>query len=133
MLGPGPAANGGNRRTAPAGPPVRVATQHDRSSGSRSGSGASRTVVPVAERVGFEPTKSCNSALFKSAAFNRSATSPGRRIPRPAGRTDQGAGVGVGVAWPSNPLRSKIDAFPDGTSITVILSDSFWMYWYCRI
>jgi hypothetical protein len=34
----------------------------------------------VAERVGFEPTKSFDSALFKSAAFNRSATSPPERI-----------------------------------------------------
>ncbi len=33
----------------------------------------------LAERVGFEPTKSCDSALFKSAAFNRSATSPGEQ------------------------------------------------------
>ena len=32
----------------------------------------------VAERVGFEPTKSFDSALFKSAAINRSATSPGQ-------------------------------------------------------
>ena len=30
----------------------------------------------LAERVGFEPTKSFDSALFKSAAINRSATSP---------------------------------------------------------
>jgi hypothetical protein len=30
----------------------------------------------VAERVGFEPTGSCDPTLFKSAAFNRSATSP---------------------------------------------------------
>ena len=30
----------------------------------------------LAERVGFEPTNSFESALFKSAAFNRSATSP---------------------------------------------------------
>ena len=34
----------------------------------------------VAERVGFEPTKSFDSALFKSAAINRSATSPRHRI-----------------------------------------------------
>ena len=33
----------------------------------------------VAERVGFEPTKSFDSALFKSAAINHSATSPGRQ------------------------------------------------------
>jgi hypothetical protein len=31
---------------------------------------------PLAERVGFEPTNSFESALFKSAAINRSATSP---------------------------------------------------------
>src|SRR6478736_6269257 len=37
----------------------------------------------VAERVGFEPTKSFDSALFKSAAINRSATSPAVRIPAP--------------------------------------------------
>ena len=30
----------------------------------------------VAERVGFEPTKSFDSTLFKSVAINRSATSP---------------------------------------------------------
>ena len=35
----------------------------------------------VAERVGFEPTKSFDSALFKSAAINHSATSPRERIP----------------------------------------------------
>ena len=34
----------------------------------------------VAERVGFEPTKSLDSALFKSAAINRSATSPRARV-----------------------------------------------------
>ena len=50
---------------------------------------ATRAWVPardaVAERVGFEPTESCNSALFKSAAFNRSATSPGGEDIPPAG------------------------------------------------
>ena len=30
-------------------------------------------------------------------------------------------------------MRSKIEALPDGTSITWILSVSFWMYWYSRI
>ena len=39
------------------------------------------TANAVAERVGFEPTKSFDSALFKSAAINRSATSPAVRIP----------------------------------------------------
>ena len=43
---------------------------------------AVRAANAVAERVGFEPTKSFDSALFKSAAINRSATSPAVRIPR---------------------------------------------------
>ena len=42
----------------------------------------------MAERVGFEPTKSFDSALFKSAAINRSATSPRRRIARDAIRSE---------------------------------------------
>jgi len=45
----------------------------------------------------------------------------------------QGADEGEGVFWFSRPLRSKIEALPDGSSMTVILSVSFWMYWYCRI
>ena len=96
-----------------------------------------RAIGPsVAERVGFEPTKSFDSTLFKSAAFNRSATSPRARIARSArhrGQRSSGAGVGVGIVWLSRPFRSKIVALPDGTSITWILSVSFWMYWYWRI
>ncbi len=53
-----------------------AATQAASPARSRSGS---RTAV--AERVGFEPTKSFDSTLFKSVAINRSATSPLRRIP----------------------------------------------------
>ena len=45
--------------------------------------GHQRTPCRVAERVGFEPTKSFDSALFKSAAINRSATSP---APQDSGR-----------------------------------------------
>ena len=87
--------------------------------------------------MGFEPTKSFDSALFKSAAINRSATSPAVRIPAAKdgtiarhqaaelGSKRQGAGDAVGL---SRPLRSKIEACPDGTSITVILSVNFWMY-----
>ncbi len=46
----------------------------------RSGVKADPALVgPMAERVGFEPTESRDSTLFKSAAFNRSATSPGRK------------------------------------------------------
>ena len=45
----------------------------------------------VAERVGFEPTNSFESALFKSAAINRSATSPrGRGYPRLRRRSGRG-------------------------------------------
>ena len=32
----------------------------------------------VAERVGFEPTEACASTVFKTAAFDHSATSPER-------------------------------------------------------
>ena len=31
----------------------------------------------MAERVGFEPTEGCPSTVFKTAAFDHSATSPG--------------------------------------------------------
>jgi hypothetical protein len=44
----------------------------------------------VAERVGFEPTKSFDSALFKSAAFNRSATSPAGRVAAQGGADGRG-------------------------------------------
>ena len=50
---------------------------------SHTGQGAGRSRGDrrhVAERVGFEPTKSLDSALFKSAAINRSATSPAARV-----------------------------------------------------
>ena len=68
----------------------------------------------VAERVGFEPTKSCDSTLFKSVAFNRSATSPrggypAIRIRRRTGMPSSGlggragAGWGPGVAWEATP------------------------------
>ena len=58
----------------------------------------------VAERVGFEPTKSFDSALFKSAAINRSATSPPERI-AVRGR----CGVRLGL-WTASPRRSLQDA-----------------------
>jgi hypothetical protein len=32
----------------------------------------------LAEREGFEPPEDCSSTVFKTAAFDRSATSPGR-------------------------------------------------------
>jgi hypothetical protein len=39
----------------------------------------------VAERVGFEPTVGCPTAVFKTAALNRSAISPcnkrGHKLP----------------------------------------------------
>lgn len=42
----------------------------------------------------------------------------------------EGAAEGDGL---SRLFRSKIVPLPDGRSITVILSVSFWMYWYSRI
>src|SRR3954470_17605177 len=35
----------------------------------------------LAERVGFEPTETCASPVFKTGPFNRSGTSPAPRIP----------------------------------------------------
>jgi hypothetical protein len=52
----------------------------------------------MAERVGFEPTKSLDSALFKSAAINRSATSPPQRIPGKRRRP---------VAWQATPMGRR--------------------------
>src|SRR4029078_7830194 len=71
------------------------------------------------------------SPVFKTGAIDRSATSP-PGILRPV-TANHGAGVGDGLDVPSRPLRSKIEALPDGTSTTWILSLSFWMYWYWRI
>ena len=64
-----PAASGDTRRTGRA-----AAT-----CGSRPATAIVGRHAEVAERVGFEPTKSLDSTLFKSAAINRSATSPGSR------------------------------------------------------
>ena len=38
--------------------------------------GESREQEGLAERVGFEPTRALALAVFKTAAFSRSATSP---------------------------------------------------------
>ena len=46
--------------------------------------------------MGFEPTESRDSALFKSAAFNRSATSPVAKDIVPA-EPDPAAGYGSGT------------------------------------
>ena len=50
--------------------------------GSRRGSSA-EDGASVAERVGFEPTEGRPSMVFKTTAFDRSATSP--RLLEPAG------------------------------------------------
>jgi hypothetical protein len=49
---------------------------------------------------------------------------------RPYGAAE---GEGLGAVWPSSDLRSKIVPLPEGRSMTVILSLSFWMYWFWRI
>jgi hypothetical protein len=72
------------RAPAPGGHDPRVATALAQTDGRAAVRRRHRADPPrgrVAERVGFEPTKSFDSALFKSAAINRSATSPVRRIP----------------------------------------------------
>ena len=80
---------------------------HRPTRGSRTGAGGIGRLersASLAERVGFEPTKSFDSALFKSAAINRSATSPWRRIPagrRVPRRTSGGGGRCGGSLSPS--------------------------------
>ena len=67
----------------------------------------------MAERVGFEPTESCNSALFKSAAFDRSATSPPERIAaaqeptRSVARISSRVGVSAGAVSGSTFLETR--------------------------
>jgi hypothetical protein len=39
----------------------------------------------LAEREGFEPPDPCGSTVFKTAAFDRSATSPAPAFSRPRG------------------------------------------------
>src|SRR6476661_8267319 len=66
------------RRRAPERAHLRV---RERGAQPQTQPAAVRPSNAVAERVGFEPTKSFDSALFKSAAIYRSATSPAVRIP----------------------------------------------------
>ena len=64
----------------------------------------------MAEGVGFEPTETCASAVFKTAAFVHSAIPPGnatlqvppRRVQYPplAARTRRPAGAGEVLEWP---------------------------------
>ncbi len=70
-------ANGDRRRTVRAAVPSAAPSRSRAVVGQPSALGRPRPAM--AERVGFEPTKSFDSALFKSAAINRSATSPGRQ------------------------------------------------------
>ena len=80
--------NRGSVRRPPAQPEDRAAARLDdpgmataaAEAGHRRTSRGARAITrrhaEVAERVGFEPTESLDSTLFKSAAINRSATSP---------------------------------------------------------
>jgi hypothetical protein len=71
----------------------------------------------MAERVGFEPTKSFDSALFKSAAINRSATSPRVRIPASirclgaAKRLSSSISDPPGTVWKGDMPMTTTDAF----------------------
>ena len=73
--------------------------------------------------VGGPPTMVASSVMQGAVATRRDGCRDATV------RHRQGADEAVGVCL-SSPLRSKIEALPDGTSITVILSVSFWMYWY---
>ncbi len=53
-------------------------------------------LMEMAEAVGFEPTEPCGSTVFKTAAFNLSATPPRMR-----------AAAAVRVFFPQGELRNK--------------------------
>ena len=78
----------------------------------------------LAERVGFEPT---------DLSVNGFQDRRNRPLCHLSAAEDTGLYGAADDVGPIRPFRSKIEAFPDGTSITVILSDNFWMYWYWRI
>ena len=76
----------------------------------RTGQAADQSQVPqaLAERVGFEPTKSFDSALFKSAAINRSATSPSQRIPGDWNRAPRGSPDRLCLVQPTRHWRRPL-------------------------
>ena len=59
----------------------------------------------MAEREGFEPPEAFASTVFKTAAFNRSATPPGPRLARGLERDVDGEGVGFGGFEGLHPAR----------------------------
>ena len=68
----------------------------------------------VAERVGFEPTDTCVSAVFKTAAIDRSATSP-RAILRSAPQPPVGPGGFVEPIEPSDGHHNFVSWLGNGT------------------
>jgi hypothetical protein len=89
----------------------------------------------LAERVGFEPTDLSVNGFQDRRNRPLCHLSRAQRIVDRRHRArspDPPYGPLDGVGFRS-PFRSKIEALPDGTSITWILSVSFWMYWYWRI
>ena len=57
-----------------------MGNQDERSERGIGAPAASQEAGILAEREGFEPPDACASAVFKTAALNRSATSPRRKI-----------------------------------------------------
>jgi hypothetical protein len=75
----------------------------------------------MAERVGFEPTRAFTLAVFKTAAFNRSATSP--RIDRGAGSLSRSRLIqqlfGVASLYGEDPQSSDIFGRSGSNPITL--------------
>ncbi len=68
---------------------------------------AEQTGIPVAERVGFEPTEGCPSHAFQACRFGRSRTSPDEPPTLSAGSlgaVESSAGPRR-VRWRSGPVR----------------------------
>jgi hypothetical protein len=115
----------------------------------RRGCGPGRRIRPTGERlardircvmgdaVGYATVR-CVCSMHVSApraaldAAKRAFASGSAQMRGRPGR-GYGAGEAAGVDCLRSSLRSKIEFVPVGSSITWILSVSFWMYWYCRI
>ncbi len=92
-------------------PPARTALSSHRKASSR--------LRRETEGVGFEPTETCASSVFKTDALNRSATPPlrnkGKIIRRPRGCPSRGAAPPRPSASPSSPPKKRTAARnPDG-------------------
>ena len=70
------------------------------------GTGKVTRTQDVADGVGFEPTRACALPVFKTGAFNRSATHPGPRPSAGRKRRPRIAATGMSVSIPEGSHRA---------------------------